>query len=96
MSIVFSDGAGSTAMNEAVELTFAGRLRPDSFLDFARHRAQRLELNLTIDNVTDEAVRLCVRGQPDLIDAFEMACSLGPFDCIILDVVRGARPGRHA
>ncbi len=31
---------------------------------------------------------LAVKGQEDLVDAFEMACSLGPYDCIILDIER--------
>jgi hypothetical protein len=29
-----------------------------------------------------------VSGQPDLVDAFEMAMSLGPEDCIVHDVIR--------
>ena len=35
-----------------------------------------------------EAVALNVSGAAELVDAFEMACSLGPFDCFVLDVVR--------
>jgi hypothetical protein len=32
--------------------------------------------------------RVC--GSHDLVDAFEMACSLGPYECLVLDVVRHA------
>eukprot|EP01035_Chromulina_nebulosa_P001961 gene1961-biopygen1701 len=33
---------------------------------------------------------LTVAGQDALVDMFEMACSLGPYDCTVLDVVRTA------
>ncbi len=67
---------------------FEGRLNSASFTEFARHRAARLDLVLAIQTHTDQSVRLSVGGQPDLIDMFEMAMSLGPQDCIILDVIR--------
>ena len=34
-----------------------------------------------------------VSGQRDLIDAFEMACSLGPIDCLVLDCARAEIQG---
>jgi acylphosphatase len=67
---------------------FEGQLNSASFTEFARHRAARLDLILAIQAHTDQSVRLSVDGQPDLIDMFEMAMSLGPQDCIVLDVTR--------
>ncbi|WP_246225937.1 hypothetical protein [Chelativorans xinjiangense] len=72
-------------------LVFEGRLQAEAFIEFAQHRADRLDLELAIDAASDDAVSLVVSGQPDLVDAFEMACSLGPYECIVLDVLR-----RHA
>jgi acylphosphatase len=67
---------------------FEGRLNGESFAEFARHRAARLDLDLAIQTASDRAVRLSVDGEADLIDMFEMAMSLGPLDCIVLDVTR--------
>jgi acylphosphatase len=75
-------------MIHATEFTFRGEIACASFLDFARHRANRLDLDLSIGDCSESAVRVLVRGQEALVDMFEMACSLGPYDCIILDVSR--------
>lgn len=73
---------------QKVTLTFSGRLREASFVDFAVHRAGRLDLPLTVVASDCEQVTVTVEGQADLIDAFDMACSLGPYDCLVLDVAR--------
>jgi hypothetical protein len=75
-------------MSESAKFVFSGRLRTDIFVEFARHRAARLELAIDIGSVSDEAIALTVRGASDLVDAFEMACSLGPYECLVLDVTR--------
>jgi len=72
----------------AQSFLFEGHLNGASFAAFARHRAARLDLALAIETHTDRAVRLSVDGEPDLIDMFEMAMSLGPHDCIVLDITR--------
>ena len=47
------------------------------------------------------AVTVTVEGESDLLDAFELACSLGPAGCIVRDVERrppgqvGLRAGRE-
>lgn len=78
-------------MNVAQTFTFSGNLNPASFAAFARHRAARLDLALELGEFRNAQARLSVAGHPDLIDMFEMAMSLGPFDCLVLDVER--RPG---
>ena len=77
-------------MPENTSFVFRGRLRTDIFVEFARHRAARLDLAIDIGSVSDEAIALTVRGASELVDAFEMACSLGPHECLVLDVARHA------
>jgi acylphosphatase len=71
-----------------VTFIFTGRFEPASFADFARHRAARLSLDAGQPDLGSDRVRITVSGQPDLVDAFEMACSLGPIDCLVEDVSR--------
>jgi hypothetical protein len=75
-------------MGNGVTLVFLGRLRPESFTAFVSHRAGRLALEHAFGAVGPERVEVTLTGDPDLIDAFEMACSLGPIDCLVLDVFR--------
>ena len=77
-------------ITESACFTFIGRLRTDSFIAFARHRAARLDLAMDIGATSNDAITLTVHGHADLVDAFEMACSLGPQECLILDVTRHA------
>jgi hypothetical protein len=74
---------------EAV-IRFAGRLVPESFAAFARHRAARLDLRVLALSADAEGARAHLAGPPALLDAFEMACSLGPLDCLVLDIEREA------
>lgn len=76
-------------MSRPVAFTFEGRFDCASFLSFARHRAGRLDLDLSVGDCCETAVAVSVSGQEALVDMFEMACSLGPYDCIVLDVRRG-------
>ncbi|MGV8936622.1 MAG: hypothetical protein ACOH2J_05820 [Allorhizobium sp.] len=75
-------------MRSAVDFVFKGQIECDSFLEFAAHRAARLDLDFDIGAFDTAAVAISVAGPDDLVDAFEMACSLGPYDCIVLDVMR--------
>ncbi len=83
-------------MQQAATLVFEGRFRAESFLDFVRHRAERLALQAGIGAVTPERIEVSVSGQADLIDAFELACSLGPIDCLVLDHCRLGMVERRA
>lgn len=55
---------------------------------FARHRAGRLDIGIDVEACSESRVTVCVIGQEALVDMFEMACSLGPTDCIVRDVRR--------
>ena len=73
-----------------VTFLFTGRFETASFEEFARHRAARLALAAQPAYLSPEKVRITVSGEEDLVDAFEMACSLGPIDCLVADVTRRA------
>jgi hypothetical protein len=75
-------------MHERACFVFRGRLRTESFVEFARHRAARLGLGFEVGPVSADVVALNVSGAAELVDAFEMACSLGPYDCLVLHVTR--------
>jgi acylphosphatase len=75
-------------MNPPVHFLFEGAFDCDSFLGFARHRADRLDIDLDVNACSGTRVSLSVSGQEALVDMFEMACSLGPTDCIVMDVTR--------
>ncbi|TPW32576.1 hypothetical protein FJU08_06190 [Martelella alba] len=65
---------------------FSGRLSPQSFRALAENRAARLALQIDILTLDERAAEIRVHGPEALIGAFEMALSLGPYDCMILDI----------
>ena len=69
-------------------MRFEGQLRPASFAAFAAQRAARLSLDQRMLEQTAAGATVEVRGPAALIDAFEMALSLSPADCLIRDVTR--------
>ncbi|WP_309547231.1 hypothetical protein [Rhizobium rhizogenes] len=77
-------------MIEAARFVFRGQMVCDSFVEFARHRARRLDLHIEFGACDARSATLAVKGQNDLVDAFEMACSLGPYDCVVLDIERSS------
>jgi hypothetical protein len=78
-------------MSEQACFVFTGQLRTDSFIEFARHRAARLGLRIDVGQISVQALTVTVSGAAELVDAFEMACSLGPYDCLVLEVARHDR-----
>ena len=86
-------GPSGGVMKDAATIVFVGRLRPQSFEQFVRHRAGRLSLEADLAKLGPDGAEVRVTGEPDLIDAFEMACSLGPIDCLIFDTSRKGRSG---
>ena len=73
-------------------MVFLGEFVPESFAEFMRHRAARLSLGRTPARIGTERDRgrWSSGDEPILIDMFEMACSLGPIDCLVLDIYREA------
>jgi acylphosphatase len=75
-------------MQGATVIVFTGQFRVESFVEFVSHRARRLQLDAVVETATPDCIEVAVSGQPTLVDAFEMACSLGPIDCLVRDVRR--------
>jgi acylphosphatase len=69
-------------------LVFIGRFQPASFAEFIRHRAARLSIDVGTQVAHPERFEVVVSGEENLVDAFEVACSLGPLDCLVLDNFR--------
>jgi acylphosphatase len=72
-------------MTSTAIVVFRGQFRTESFLEFVRHRAERLALHAAIEMVAPDRIEVSVAGADELLDAFELACSLGPIDCLVLD-----------
>jgi acylphosphatase len=83
-------------MRRAETVIFQGRFQIESFLEFVRHRAERLALTAGIEAATTDRIEVSVAGEEELLDAFELACSLGPIDCLVRDHRRLQRAGRPA
>lgn len=79
---------GMQPVAETQVIEFRGDLVVRSFAEFARHRAARLALSIAPLAETATRARYAVTGPADLIDAFEMALSLGPADSLVIDVLR--------
>jgi hypothetical protein len=69
-------------------ILFTGDFEPDAFGAFVQHRAARLDLAAAVLDSAPHRFRVAVSGAPEMIDAFEMACSLGPLSCLVRDVTR--------
>jgi len=72
-------------MTHVATLVFVGRFRSESFLEFVSHRAERLALSAVVHAAGPDCIEVSVTGEEELLDAFELACSLGPIDCLVLD-----------
>ena len=75
-------------MDATVTLRFEGDLPEASFAEFAAHRAAKLSLGWRMVAQDARAVTIRLSGPPALLDAFEMALSLGPADCLVREVRR--------
>jgi len=75
-------------------LVFTGDVSAPDFPDWIIHRARRLGLRGWVrPGQSDVAtVEVLVAGEPDLIDAMEVGCSLGPMSVIVDTVERAAAP----
>lgn len=69
-------------------MVFLGDFNPQSFAEFMRHRAARLSVRAEPRRLEVTRIEVEVDGEADLVDMFEMACSLGPIDCLVIDAYR--------
>jgi acylphosphatase len=63
-----------------VEILLSGVFNPDSFTYWICHRARLLDLAGSVNAKGSTEMCILVQGPQPLIDAMEMACSLGPMD----------------
>ena len=64
----------------AVEIQLGGVFNPEKFADWICHRARLLDLAGSVHALGNTQICILVQGPQPLIDAMEMACSLGPID----------------
>ena len=78
----------------AVRLVFSGRNIGAGFLDFVEDRARRFGLDGWAAIERPDAATVLVAGPEALVDMLEVACLLGPADCLVETVEhRELRPG---
>lgn len=75
----------------ATEFRLTGQLGSSGFADWVCHRARVLDLNGWVKPDGSEAMTIVVSGPEPLVDAMEMACSLGPMDVWVERIDRHAR-----
>lgn len=68
------------------KLVIRGALASADFPDWIIHRACRLGLRGGIAKIGAQAIEILVAGPPELIDAMEVGCSLGPI-CVEVDQI---------
>lgn len=76
--------------------TIQGRLGSDSFVPWIERHAHKLGLKARFLSVSDNAIDLSVQGAPDLVDALEMGCLLGPIDVWVQDLTRASSNSQNA
>jgi acylphosphatase len=67
---------------------FLGRVKDVGFAGFVVDRARRLDLAGWVREAEDGSVESVVQGPPDLLDAMEQACWLGPIEALVSDIER--------
>ncbi|MEM6940089.1 MAG: acylphosphatase [Pseudomonadota bacterium] len=69
-------------------LVIRGELGGETFVPWIERHSTRLGLSAHRVSTTAERIELEVEGQPDLIDALEMGCLLGPIDVWVSSIER--------
>ena len=58
-------------------MKMVGQFQEDSFRNWVMHRAKILDLDVKITTANSSLVELSASGHPILVEALEIACSLG-------------------
>lgn len=67
-------------MTARERFTIRGDVASPRFPPWIERHARRLGLRLASTEVRGGAVEIVVAGEPDLLDALEVGCSLGPIE----------------
>lgn len=87
----FAPGQRSDSAVIATLFHLEGQLAAPGFADWVRDRAVRLDLTGWVRSDGPSAMTIVVAGPPALVDALEMACSLGPMDVLVERIERSAQ-----
>ena len=69
-------------------LTLKGDLAAQDAIPWFLHRGQLLSLVGWISRVDAQTITMALSGPPDLLDAMEVACSLGPGNVQVDELIR--------
>lgn len=64
-------------------MKMVGQFQEDSFRNWVMHRAKILDLDVKIKTANSSLVELSASGHPILVEALEIACSLGPLESTV-------------
>ncbi|MEX0282010.1 MAG: acylphosphatase [Arenibacterium sp.] len=71
-----------------VQLHIRGDVSSDKAIPWICHRALLLNLNGWVERKNDDLIVVAVEGPEPLVDAMEVACSLGPSDILVQRIDR--------
>lgn len=91
MAVTGNSHSGSSNAATSVVLTIQGDVGATDFPGWITHRAHRLGLTgWARPNADGTSIDVFVCGPPDLIDAMELGCSLGPMSVWVEQIDRVA------
>lgn len=67
--------------------TMIGDFEEVNFQKWIQHRADILDVDLEVKSASSSLMEISASGHPILIDAFEIACSLGPLESTVDSIV---------
>lgn len=67
-------------------MTLTGRFEPKALQNWMAHRALILDIDVQFISTSGTSIELEAKGHPILVEAFELACSLGPCDALINNI----------
>ncbi|MFT4012250.1 MAG: acylphosphatase [Paracoccus sp. (in: a-proteobacteria)] len=76
--------------------TITGRFAPPDFTPWIERHARRLGLSLRVTAPAPDRLTLLLDGPPDLLDAMEMGCLLGPREVWVETIDRHGAPPEAA
>ena len=76
-------------------MVLSGNVGAPDFLDWISHRARRLGLKGWVKAASCNRLEMLVIGPPDLVDAMELGCSLGPMSVMVDHVDRTSHDTFH-
>lgn len=76
------------------ELSIAGKVDGVGFEEFAAHYARRLSLSGQYRSLGGGLLRITLFGRRELIEMFEIACSLGPRGALVDGIKMRVQPAR--